>query len=553
MKIVIVGGVAGGATTAARLRRLNEENEIIMLEKDEHISFANCGLPYYIGNVIKDRSKLIVQTVESLSKRFNIDIRNYSLVTKINKEEKYITVKNLKTNEEYKETYDKLVLSPGANPIKPPIPGIEECNNIFTLRNIPDTDKIYNYINDNNIKHATVIGGGFIGVEMAENLKERNIDVTLVDMAPQIMAPADFEMAQLLHIEMNKHNVNLILNDGVKSFKNNGSIVETNSGKQIQTDMIILAIGVLPASKLAIDANLELGIAKSIKVNQQLLTSDKDIYAIGDVIEVNNFVDNSSTRIPLAWPANRQGKLVADHICNMDITYNGTQGSSVLKVFDLTFASTGLNERTLKNNKVNYGVVYATRGNHASYYPNATEITLKLLYDKDTLLVLGAQAIGKEGTEKRIDVIATAIRFKAKVTELSDLELCYAPPFGSAKDPVNILGYIAENIINDLFKPLHWNEVDEIIENKGFILDVRNSIELQCGCTIDNAINIELDILRDNLDKLPQDKSTNIYVTCAVGHRGYIAARILKENGYKNIYNLLGGIYIYSNTKYNIK
>lgn len=547
MKVIIIGGVAGGATAAARLRRLNEKTEIIMFERDEFISFANCGLPYYIGDVITDRNKLMVETVEGMSKKFNLDIRNFSEVVSINKSRKTVTVKEVLTGSTYEEDYDKLILSPGAKPIVPKIKGLEEAINVFTLRNIPDTDRIYAQLNA-GVKHATVIGGGFIGIEMAENLKERGLRVTLIEKANQIMPAADYEMAQMLHAEMEMMGVDLLLNDGVKEFSNYGRTIITESGKSFETDMIILAIGVLPETSLASNAGLELGKTKSIKVDEYLRTNDHDIYAVGDAIEVKHYVSDKTTRIPLAWPANRQGRLVADHINGIEAKYNGTQGSSVCKVFGLTFASTGLNEKQIKELSIDYESVFATRNNHAGYYPGATPITLKLLFDKTTGKILGAQAVGRDGVEKRIDVIATAIRYKGTIYELSDFELCYAPPYGSAKDPVNILGYISENVIEGVYQTTQWYEVDNLVKT-AFVIDVRTEDEVALG-TIENVHHIDVNTLREKLSLLPTDKTTPVYVLCGTGHRSYLAARIIAENGYKNVFNIMGGYSVYKAAKY---
>lgn len=548
MKVVIVGGVAGGATAAARLRRLSEETEIIMFERDEFISFANCGLPYYIGNVITDREKLKVETVEGMSKKFNLDIRNFSEVVGIDKETKTVTVRKVQTNEEYTESYDKLILSPGAKPIVPNIKGLNEAKNLFTLRNIPDTDAIYAHL-ETGVKTATVIGGGFIGIEMAENLKERGVDVTLIERANQVMPAADFEMAQFLHQELEMMGVNLVLSDSVSSFEENGSVVVTESGKKLNTDMIILSIGVSPESHLAKVADLEIGVTGAIKVNDQLLTSDENIYAIGDAIEVKHLVSGLPSRIPLAWPANRQGRLVADHINGLDVAYKGSQGTGVCKVFGLTYASTGLNERQIKETGLEYTTVHANRNNHAGYYPGATPINLKVMFETKTGKLLGAQGVGRDGVEKRIDVIATAIRYKGNINDLSDLELSYAPPYGSAKDPVNILGYIGENVFSQVYKTIQWYDVDQLINEDKYFLDVRTTDEVQLGM-IDGATHIDVDEVRYNLDKLPKDKTTPIYVYCGVGHRAYLAIRVLQENGYNNIYNLIGGYGLYKVSKY---
>ena len=555
-KILIVGGVAGGATAAARLRRFSEEDQIIMLERDEYISFANCGLPYYIGKVITDREDLFVQTIEDMTQRFNIDIRNFSEVVSIDRNAKTVSIKKVKTNETYNESYDVLILSPGAKPIYPPIDGIKDCNNLFVLRNIPDTDDIYNFIETHKPKTAVVVGGGFIGVEMAENLAERKIQVTIVEKMPQVLAPLDFEMAQLVHQELNQNGVNLVLGDGLKSFADHGKTINLDSGKSISTDLIILAIGVVPESSLAKDAGLAIGPRGHIVTSSKLQTMDAttqqidhSIYAIGDAIQVKDVVTKTDTAIALAWPANRQGRIVADIINGVDTQYNGSLGTSVLKVFSLTIAATGNNQRTAEMKKLPVQAIHAHRNNHASYYPNALNIDLKLVYNTETLDIIGAQAIGHEGTEKRIDVIATAIKLKAKVTQLSDLELAYAPPFSSAKDPVNILGYIAENVINQEYKVAYAQDVDALIANKAYFLDVRTPLEYGVG-HLENAVNIEVDELRARLKEIKVSKDTPIYVTCQVGLRAYVAIKILKGNGFTNLYNLSGGFSTYKAYKY---
>lgn len=540
-KIVIVGGVAGGATAAARLRRLSEKYDIVMFERGEYISFANCGLPYYIGEVITDRKKLLVQTVEGMSKRFKLDIRNFSEVTAIHRDRKTVSVKRVLTGEEYEETYDVLILSPGAKPIVPPIPGIETAETLFTLRNVPDTDKIKAYVDEQQPKHAVVIGGGFIGVEMAENLAERGVNVTLIERANQVMPPIDYEMAAIVHTHMKEHGIQLMLEDGVQSFENNGRRIVLTSGQVIDTDMIILAIGVQPESQLAKDSGLELGIRGTIKVNEHLQTSDPNIYAIGDAIEVKNYIHGFETFVPLAWPANRQGRLVADHIHGIDVKYNGTLGTAIAKVFDLTVAVTGNNEKTLKQLGVPYEVVHIHPMSHASYYPNAQQMTLKLIFDKQTGKIYGAQAVGKDGVDKRIDVIVTAIKGGLTVRELPDLELAYAPPFSSAKDPVNMAGYVASNIMDGI-ETVQWHEIDDIVANGGFLVDVRTPLEVARGA-IDGSVNIPLDELRERLHELPSDQP--IYVTCQVGLRGYLATRILQENGFV-AKNLDGGYKLYS-------
>lgn len=540
-KVIIVGGVAGGASAAARLRRLNENLEIIMFEKGEYISFANCGLPYYIGETINDRSKLIVQTVEAMSSKFNLDIRNLSEVISIDRDRKIVFVKDHKTGETYEESYDTLMLSPGANPIKPPIPGINECDNLFTLRNIPDTDKIKSYIDSNRPNRAIVIGGGFIGIEMAENLHQRGIEVTLVEASDQVMAPLDVEMVSVIHEHLVSKGVQLILGDGVKSFENKGKKVVLTSGREIDTDLIMLSIGVKPETKLAKDAGLKLNDRGAIVVDDHMKTSDKDIYAIGDAIEVIDFVNKKPTMIPLAWPANRQGRLVADNICGRDVRYKGTLGSSVAKVFDYTVATTGNNEKILKRLGIEYKVVHIHPNSHAGYYPGSFPIYIKMTFDPNTGQIFGAQGVGIDGVEKRIDILATAIKGGLTVFDLPDVEVCYAPPYNSAKDPVNMLGYYASNVIEGMLDTVQWSEVDEIQKNGGVIIDVRDEFELISG-TMPNSINIPLGELRERLNEIPRDKK--VYVTCQVGLRGYIACRILEQNGLKCT-NIDGGVKTY--------
>ncbi|WP_270942117.1 CoA-disulfide reductase [Romboutsia lituseburensis] len=544
-KIVIVGGVAGGASTAARLRRLDENAEIIMFEKGEYISFANCGLPYYIGGTINEREKLIVQTVEAMSSKFNLDIRNLSEVVKINKEEKKVVVKNHKSGETYEETYDTLVLSPGANPIKPPIPGIDKCDNLFTLRNIPDTDKVKAYVDNKKPKHAVVIGGGFIGLEMAENLHELGVKVTLVEASEQVMAPLDIEMVSIVHDHLIDKDVELILKDGVNSFADNGKKVILSSGKEIVTDMIILSIGVKPETTIAKDANIKLNERGAIVVDEYMKTSDENIYALGDAVEIMDFVNKKPTMIPLAWPANRQGRIVANNICGKNEKYKGTLGSSVAKVFDYTVATTGNNEKTLKRLGIDYEVVHIHPGSHAGYYPGSFPIAMKMTFDPKTGKIFGAQGVGMDGVEKRIDVMATAIKGGLTVFDLQDIEPCYAPPYNSAKDPVNMLGYYAENIIEGMVDIVQWNEVDEIIKAGGVIIDVREEFELVTG-TMPQFIHIPLGQLRNRLSEIPTNKK--LYVTCQVGLRGYIACRILKEHGL-DCTNIDGGIKTYQFVK----
>ena len=540
-KVIIVGGVAGGASTAARLRRLDENLEIIMIEKGEYISFANCGLPYYIGETIDERGKLIVQTIEEMSSKFNLDIRNLNEVISIDKENKKVKIKNLKSNEEYDETYEVLVLSPGAAPIKPQIPGIDGCNNLFTLRNIPDTDKIKSYVDDKKPKHATVIGGGFIGIEMVENLHARGINITLVESSNQVMAPLDIEMASILHEHLIDKNVELILEDGVATFERNGRKIILSSGKEICTDMIILSIGVRPETTIARQANLKLNERGSIVVDKFMKTSDPSIYALGDAVEVIDFVNKKPSMIPLAWPANRQGRIVADNICGKNVEYKGTLGSSVAKVFDYTVAATGNNEKTLKMLGIEYEAIHIHPGSHAGYYPGAFPISLKMLFDSKSGKILGAQGVGIDGVEKRIDVLATAIKGNLTVFDLQDIEPCYAPPYNSAKDPVNMLGYYASNIIEGITQIIQWHKIDSLDKENSLIVDIREEFELITG-NLENSIHIPLEELRDRLNEIPRNKK--IYVTCQVGLRGYIACRVLEQNGIKCT-NIDGGMKTY--------
>lgn len=541
-KIIIVGGVAGGATAAARLRRLSEEVEIILLERGEHISFANCGLPYYIGETIKEHSKLLVQTIKGMSERFHLDIRYLNEAVSINPDTKTVTIKKLLSGEVYEEPYDKLLLSPGAKPILPPIPGLNENRALFTLRNIPDTDKIKNFVDGKHPKKAAIIGGGFIGIEMAENLVDRGVEVTIIEMANQIFAPMDFEMASILHSHLKEKGIKLILGNGVQSFAEQGKKVILSDGTEIETDMTILSIGVRPENELAKSAGLELGDRGGIVVNEFLQTSNPDIYAVGDVVEVIDYINGTKTMIPLAGPANRQGRIAANNILGKKEKYLGTLGTSIAKVFDLTVAVTGNNEKTLKRLGVPYDVVHIHPNSHAGYYPGATPIDLKLIFDKKTGKIYGAQAVGANGVDKRIDVIATAIKGGLTVEDLTNLELSYAPPYSSAKDPVNMAGYVASNIMEGELEQIQWYEVDEVVANRGILIDVRELMEREFGF-IQGSINIPLNDLRNRLEELPKDQV--IYVSCQVGLRGYLASRILKNNGFK-VKNVDGGWKTYS-------
>ncbi|WP_455078906.1 CoA-disulfide reductase [Peptostreptococcus stomatis] len=548
-KILIVGGVAGGATVAARLRRLDETANIIMFERGEYISFANCGLPYYIGQVITEREALLVQTVEGMSARFNLDIRNFSEVTAVDPDKMEVTVKNLQTGQEYTESYDELILSPGANPVKPPIPGLADADNVFTLRNIPDTDAIKAYVDEKEPKEAVVIGGGFIGIEMAENLVERGVKVHLVEMLDQVMAPFDFEMAQILHAHMIDHGVDLVLGDGVDSFKDNGRTIVLKSGREIHTDITILSIGVKPENALAVSAGLEIGPRGHIKVNDKLETSKPHIYALGDAIETQDRVYGQPASIALASPANRQARILADRLNGIDVRYKGALGTSVAKVFDMTASSTGKNEKSLKQMGIdNYKVVHLHLLSNAGYYPTAMPLDFKLIFEVPSGKILGAQAVGFAGVEKRIDVIATAIAGGLTVRDLEDVELAYAPPFSSAKDPVNMAGYVATNIIDGLVEAVTVDKIDDLVAQGAFLIDVRTPEEYELG-SIEGSVNIPLDELRDRLDEIPKDK--DLYVTCQVGLRGYLAARILTQKGFKPI-NLDGGVSSYDQLKLNV-
>lgn len=546
-KIVIIGGVAGGATAATRLRRLNEEDEIVLFEKGEYISFANCGLPYHVGGTIKNREDLLLQTVEGMSEQYNLDIRNFSEVTAINPLNKTVSVLNHQTKEIYTESFDKLIISTGAKAIVPPIEGLETAKNVFSLRNIPDMDQIKAYIEKEKVKEATIVGGGFIGLEMMENLVDLGIQVNLVEMSSQVMPNIDFELAQILHAQINFHGVNLILNDGLKAFSKQGGELVLTSGKTLASDLTILSIGVSPESSLAKEAGIALGLRGAIQVNKQLETNYPDIYAIGDVIEVIDFVNQQPTIIPLAWPANRQGRLVADIINGIEANYPGTQGTSVAKVFELTAASTGNSEKTLQRLGIDYEGIHIHPNSHASYYPDASPIALKLLFAPDGK-ILGAQGVGTEGVEKRIDVISTAMKFGAKANELASIELAYAPPYSSAKDPVNMLGYTADNLLNRKVETFSWQEIPTLIEKDAYLLDVREEFELATG-ELPNSHVIPLAKLRDRLDDLPKDQT--IYVYCQVGLRGYNAARILMQHGF-SVKNLDGGFKTYKQANYRL-
>lgn len=544
MKIIIVGGVAGGATAAARMRRLDEQVEIVMVERGKHISFANCGLPYHIGGVIPLRESLLLNTPESFEQNQNVTVRTRTEAIKINRSEKQLVLKDLDTHREYVEDYDKLLLSPGAMPFKPPIEGIND-EGVFTLRNVEDMDRILSWIHEKKVGNATVIGGGFIGLEMVENMRHRGLKVNLVELADQVLLNIDKDMANSLHQELIQNDVHLFLKDAVKAFQKTGNKIEVTlmSGIKFETGVVIFSAGVRPEIKLAEEAGLELGV-KGIRVNEFLETSDPDIFAVGDAVEINHCILEKPVNIPLAGPANRQGRIVAGNLLGLERErYEGAIGTSITKVFGKTVACTGLNSDQLSKAGIDFLESFTVSKSHAGYYPGATPMVIKLLFLK-TGEIVGTQICGEKGVDKRIDVFATAIKSGLKVQDLEWLELSYAPPFGSAKDPVNIAGYVAHNIIKGDMEIISWKEMLNAPQDVT-ILDVRNPEELEdCG-TIkpERMINIPLPILRNNLDKL--DKAKTIYVYCQIGARGYFAYRILKQNGFK-CKNLSGGFLVYN-------
>ncbi|WP_195600863.1 FAD-dependent oxidoreductase [Parabacteroides merdae] len=539
MNYLIIGGVAGGATVAARLRRMDEKANIILFERGKYVSYANCGLPYYIGDTINNREKLFVQTAKGFTDRFRIDIRTEQEVTAIRPDKKEVEIKNLSTGETYTETYDKLVLSPGAEPLRPGIEGIGS-KKIFTLRNVPDTDTIKNYVNTENPKRAIVVGGGFIGLEMAENLHDLGIQVDVVEMANQVMAPLDFSMAAIVHRQLTDKGVGLHLEDGVSRFeeKDGGVTVHLRSGKQIATDMVLLSIGVRLETKLAKDAGLAIGERGGIAVNDYMQTSDADIYALGDAVEVRHLVTGQPALIPLAGPANKQGRIVADNIVfGNKKKYPGSIGTSIAKVFDLTVAAAGANAKLLQRNNIPYISSYTHGASHAGYYPGAVPLSIKILFAPENGKLLGAQIVGFNGVDKRIEMLAQVIQRGGTVHDLAELEHAYAPPYSSAKDPVNMAGFVAENILNKKSRIILWRELAELPADT-IRIDVRTHDEYKLG-TIPGFINIPVDELREHLDELPKEKP--IVVTCAVGLRGYLAYRILVQNGFKHVRNLSGG------------
>jgi len=545
MKTVIIGGVAGGASAAARLRRLDENAEIIMLEQGEYISFANCGLPYYIGDEITDREMLTLKTPESFRAWFDVDVRVHSMATSIDRSAKTLEIKNLVSGETYKESYDKLVLSPGARPFVPKIEGIES-DKVFTVRNIPDALMIKEYMTAHPDGSAAVIGGGYIGVETAENLKRAGFDVTIVEMADHVITPLDYEMACQVHEYLSKQGIKVLLNSGLRKIKEAGDklyLSLENTDGDIAVDLAIIAVGVTPDTELAKAAGLALSDSGAVVVNEHMLTSDEDIYAVGDAVEIQEFVAGVRANIPLAGPANKQGRIAADNICGLDSTYKGTQGSAVLKIFDMTVATTGITETTAKTQQIDYDKVYTLSPSHAVYYPGATEMSVKTIFEKTTGRILGAQIVGYEGVDKRCDVFAGAIRSGLTASDLTELELCYAPPFSSAKDPVNFAGYVAENTISGLVKNFHWHDVAALPRDGSVtLLDVRTAYEYQSG-NIEGFVNFELTSIRESLTGL--DKKKSVYVHCRSGLRSYLACRILTQNGF-DCFNLSGGYWLYS-------
>ena len=551
-KVIIVGGVAGGATTAARLRRLDENAEIILFERGKYISYANCGLPYHVGDVIPSREDLLLQTPESLKSKFNIDVRIQQEVTFIDRANKTVSVKNLATSQESVESYDTLVLATGSSPIIPNIPGIQS-KYIFSLWTVDDADHIRQYIRQNKISDAIIIGGGFIGIEMTENLRRLGITVSLVEMLNQVMAPFDFEMAQLIHKTLEENGVSLYLGNGVTSFTETDEsiLVNLSDGKQLATRLVILSIGVKPNSELARSAGLALNARGGIVVDKTLRTSDPDIFAVGDVIEVEDFISKGKTMIPLAGPANKQGRIAAGNIAGENDQYPGTQGSAIVKIFDVCAANTGANEKTLLKNGLikgkDYEKLIILQNSHAGYYPGASPIAIKLLFSTDGNKIFGAQIIGKEGVDKRIDTIGTAIRLGGTIWDLKSLEFAYAPPFSSAKDPVNMAGFVAENILKSRVFFAEWDVVERHDPEKTILLDVREDAERRTYA-LSGALNIPLGQIRSRLSEI--DKEKEIIIFCAMGVRAYNAARILMANGFQNVKVYPGGMRFFRATHY---
>ena len=543
MKYIIIGAVAGGASTAARLRRNDEHAEIIIFEKGEYISYANCGLPYYIGNVITNRNALFVQTAASFNKRFNIDVRTLTEVVSINRKSKTITAKNQVSGEIYEEGYDKLVLSPGAEPIRPQLPGIEN-QGIFTLRNVTDTDYITNYVQQKIVKKAVIIGAGFIGLEMTENLHALGLDVTIVEMSNQILAPVDYPIAAILQQHIRSKGVNIFLNTSVKNFKKKETQLKLSLSNDdvIDADIVILSIGVKPDIKLAVDADLKIGDAKGIWVNEFLQTSDPNIYAVGDAIEFNNPITNKPMITYLAGPANKQGRICADNLAvGNNQKYKGSINTAIVKVFDMTVAVAGTASKHLHKTNIKHIVSTTISGSHAGYYPNAKPMTIQIAFSPEDGRIFSAQIVGYDGVDKRLDILASIIKKNGKIEELTEFEHAYAPPFSSAKDPVNMAGFVAENILLKKSFIFYWNEIDKI-SSEDILIDVRTKNEYNAG-KIGNAINIPVDEIRNRLSEIPKNK--NIFLYCQAGLRGYLAQRILIQNEFQNTKNLSGGYQIW--------
>ncbi len=549
-KVVIIGGVAGGASCAARLRRLDETAQIVLLERGEYISYANCGLPYHVGDVIKTRQALLLQTPEAMRKKFAVDVRVQNEVLSIDREKKSVFVRRAETGETYAEPYDVLVISTGSSPLRPPIPGIDSSR-VQTLWTVPDTDRIRALVREQGIKSAAVIGGGFIGLEMAENLRHTGLEVSLIEALDQVMSPIDFEMAQLLHETIEQNGVDLHLGDAVESFQDvvGGVEIRLKSGKTVPAELVILSIGVRPNGQLAKEAGLAVNARGGVVVDDHMRTSDPAIYAVGDVIEVEDFISKEPAMIPLAGPANKQGRIAADNIAGLDAAYGGTQGSSIAKVFDLTVASTGENEKALAKRGLargkDYEAIIITQNNHASYYPGAVPMTLKLLFAKDGGRIFGAQIVGRDGVDKRIDAIGVATRLGASVTDLKALEFAYAPPYSSAKDPVNMLGFVAENTGNGLVRIAPW-DIDKT-DPDAILLDVREDAEL-LAYALPQAVHIPLGQLRDRLGELDPAKAYVVF--CAIGVRAYNGARILSQHGFADVSVYPGGTRFYQSTHY---
>jgi len=546
MKIVIIGGVAGGATAAARIRRLDENAEIIIFERSGYISYANCGLPYYIGGIIEDKEDLTLQTPEGFYRRFRIKAKVGHEVTDIDVKNKTVSVTDLKTGRSFTESYDKLILSPGAKPILPDF--YTENERTFTLRTVEDTLKIRAFVEQNQPKTVVVIGGGFIGLEMAENIAELGIKTTIVQRGNHLLPTVDCDMASFIHASFRSRGVQLLLNSSVNkmSISDNKVLLKLDGGEQISADMVVLAVGISLENTLAKKAGLELGLKGAIKVNSRMETSVPDIYAVGDAVQVKHFITQQDAVISLAGPANKQGRIVADNICGFNSEYKGSQGSSVIKLFDMTVATTGINEQQAGASGYEYEKVILTQNSHAGYYPNATVMTVKLIFEKKTFKILGAQIVGYEGVDKRIDVIATAIRAGMKADELKDLDLAYSPPYSSAKDPVNMAGFVAENIKNGVVKQFYYEDISSLRKREDVILlDTRTPFEYMRG-RADGFINIPLDDLRERVGEL--DKAKKIYVMCQSGLRSYLATRILMQNGF-DAYNFAGGFRLYSTIK----